>query len=103
MLIPSVDLEPLPKVYHLNVPIVDHEGRYTSAIDRRSIVRLLYGIDARRVVEIGVSRGETALTVLQNNEYIEEYIGTDTIAKCRSLRVAWCVRRWRSGGACRLR
>jgi hypothetical protein len=38
---------------------------------------LLYGIDARRVVEIGVSRGETALTVLQNNEYIEEYIGID--------------------------
>jgi hypothetical protein len=48
MLIPSVDLEPLPKVYHLKLPIVDHEGRYTSAIDRRSIVRLLYGIDARR-------------------------------------------------------
>jgi hypothetical protein len=43
MLIPSVDLESLPKVYHLNVPIVDHEGWYTSAIDRRSIVGCCMG------------------------------------------------------------
>jgi hypothetical protein len=60
------------RMYHLNVPIVDHEGWYTSAIDRRSIIRLLYGIEARKVLEIGVGRGETAMTVLQNNEYIEE-------------------------------
>jgi predicted O-methyltransferase YrrM len=70
--LPTVRIEPTPVYWKLRC-------RFTSPFEVESIVTLLTGINAQRVMEIGCNEGLTSKAILENVPSITEYFGVDVL------------------------